>query len=250
MREIAEGYRHIALEDCASTNTVCQDIAHEGDPGNLWVTSRTQTAARGSRQRNWFCEPGNLYSSLLLVEPCQLSHLPELTFVTALAVRKTVSEFLTEAEICVKWPNDVLANGLKISGILLESTNVAGKTIVIIGIGTNCQSYPDQTMFPATSIRAQGCEVKPEAVFGVLVKNMVFYLEVWRQGSGFDAIRDEWLQHAWGLGKEIRVGLPNANEEKGVFSGMTEQGQMILTSHSGSQNIISVGDVFGLPKHN
>ncbi|MGI9349969.1 MAG: biotin--[acetyl-CoA-carboxylase] ligase [Rhizobiaceae bacterium] len=243
----ASHYRHVELEHCGSTNAECLNAAESGDPGNLWITALSQSAGRGSRGRSWISETGNLHASLLLLEPCEKRHLPQLTFVAAVALRNTILDILPSGDdlkIDLKWPNDVLLNGRKVSGILLESTDKAGIIALTIGIGINCKQYPTDTLFPATSLAENGCTLELRDVFESLTGHVAGAISQWRAGDNFAAIRNQWLGHAAGLGKEIKVQLPGQETLVGVFQAIDEHGILLLKTPDGEIKKISVGDVF------
>ena len=199
----AAGFRHHQLDVCVSTNTECLNASENFDPGNLWITAETQTAARGSRGRSWASEPGNLFASLLLINPGDVKHLAELTFVASIAVRKAICDVIGEdnqRRIGLKWPNDVLLDGKKIAGILLESHSGTPPVKVVVGIGVNCKSSPEKVLYPATSISACGKNVEPLELFHGLADHFSDTLSLWDRGANFSAIREIWL------GKCFRIG--------------------------------------------
>src|SRR5512141_1498456 len=104
------GVRHIAFEMLGSTNAEALTLARAGERGPLWVSAASQTAGRGRRGRPWVSEPGNLYASLLLVDPAPAERAPQLSFVAALAVRDAIARATPALapRLTFKWPNDVL----------------------------------------------------------------------------------------------------------------------------------------------
>ncbi len=248
LQGLAEGFRHIAVDSCGSTNVICFERAENGEPGNLWITATEQTVGKASRGRGWVSKPGNLYSSLLLETPCKPKHLPGLTFVAAVSVYETIAHFVSGAKVELKWPNDVLVDERKCSGVLLENRLNLERNIVVIGMGLNCRHHPGDTNFPATDMLTEGVDVEPEQVFDELAARVAENLKLWNAGTGFAAIRENWLQHAWGLGKPTLVRLYDGVEVCGTFKGLDKNGHMILTGESGKDVRITVGDVFALPK--
>lgn len=244
---VAAGYSHIAVESCGSTFLVCYEEAAKGNVDRLWVTAGEQTQGRGSRGRNWISKPGNLYSSLLLRNPSKPKNYAELTFVAALAVRDTIADFLAGALVQLKWPNDVLVNDKKCSGVLLESRMGGASNLVVIGMGINCRHHPSDTLFPATDMLAEGIDVQPEDVFAVLSGKLAQMIEIWDQGNNFQGVLDAWLHHAWGLGKATKVGLYDGSHLSGTFKGVDKRGQMLLVEDNGDERVITVGDIFTLP---
>src|SRR4051812_23975622 len=214
----AAGVRLIAQDTLASTNAEVLARARGGERGPLWITAARQTAGRGRRGNVWSSEPGNLYATLLVTDPAPAAHLPELCFAVALAVRDAVCAVAPQLapQLKLKWPNDLLLDGAKLAGILIEAESVSGNTAVAAGIGVNCVHCPDNLAYPATSLAAHGTVISPDESLHALSATMVSRLAQWDRGSGFAAIRAEWLAHAAGIGGDIRVRLPD-RELSGTF---------------------------------
>src|SRR5882757_12883 len=149
----AAGVRLISLDLVASTNSEALALAGRGECGPLWVVARRQTGGRGRRGRAWVSDTGNLFASLLLTDPAPPPRCPELAFVAALAVHDAVMEVAgsAKADLTIKWPNDLLLNGAKLAGILIEGD---GAGAVVVGIGVNCVSHPGDMEYPATDLAA------------------------------------------------------------------------------------------------
>ena len=113
----------MALVDVGSTNAVALEQAVKGDKGPLWITAESQSAGRARRGRAWVSEPGNLYASLLLIDPAPQDQLATLPLVISLALHVALVAARPELEkrLKIKWPNDLLLDGKKLSGILLEA---------------------------------------------------------------------------------------------------------------------------------
>src|SRR5262249_2746533 len=145
-------------------------LARAGEQGPLWVTATRQTAGRGRRGHAWTSQPGNLYASLLVTDAAPSPHLPELCFVVALAVRDAICAVAPSLApvLKLKWPNDLLLDGAKIVGILIEAERVGSSTATVIGIGINCAHHPRDTPYAATDLSAHGARTTPAQVFQVL----------------------------------------------------------------------------------
>src|SRR5262249_18700944 len=152
------GVRHVAHETIASTNTEALALARHGERGPLWVTAVTQSAGRGRRGREWVSQPGNLFATLLLADPCPSDCAPQLSFVAGLAVHDAVVETAggLVSRLSLKWPNDLLCDGAKLAGILIEGEGSGAALNVAIGIGINCVHHPAGTEYPATDLAAVG----------------------------------------------------------------------------------------------
>ena len=244
----AEDYRHIALDDVQSTNTECLEKAQAGDPGNLWITARRQLGGRGRRGRPWVSEAGNLYASLLLIDPAPSPALASLPLVAALAVHGAIARTLPDPDtsLKIKWPNDVLLNGGKVSGILLESGIAPdGRRAVVIGCGVNVTHAPQQAMYATATLRDVGAVNSADEFFAYLCQSMAMELARWDEGRNMAETRDLWLRHATGLGKEIIVNMPNASIE-GIFRDLDDTGCLILEKPDGVLQSIAAGDLFFL----
>ena len=242
---LPETYRLIKLTDIDGTNAEAKRIALSGvdlSHESVVVWAETQTAGRGRRGREWISPKGNLYCSLLFNPKCSVSDAGQLGLVASLALQRVISR-VTDGVEC-KWPNDVLINGQKVSGLLMETeANSKGDlTWLVLGVGVNIAHHPEDMPFPATSLFAAGQEgTTVTQMLEGFVGEMDQLLSEWRD-TGFSAARAEWLSVAAGLNKDISVHLPN-DTINGVFAGLDASGALILDGPDGFQTINS-GDVF------
>lgn len=244
----ASGARLISLDEVGSTNAEAFARARAGERGPLWITARRQTAGRGRRGRAWVSEPGNLYASLLLTDPAPPPRAAELSLVAALAVHDALAEraAILGPRLKLKWPNDVLCDGAKLAGILVEGEGLPGRPLaVVIGIGVNCAHHPADTAYPATDLAAAGALVAPETIAQALIGTMARRLAEWDRGENFAAIRAAWLKRAAGLGAPARVRLPE-REVEGVAETLDETGRLVLRLADGSRECIAAGEMFPL----
>jgi BirA family transcriptional regulator, biotin operon repressor / biotin---[acetyl-CoA-carboxylase] ligase len=244
------GWRVSELDETGSTNADALVAAKAGDPGRLWIKAARQVQGKGRQGRPWVSERGNLYASLLLIDPAHdLERLGTLALAAACAVHGTLASLpgAGRHEFRIKWPNDILANGKKISGILLESIVLdEGRMAVAIGIGINCAHHPDPALYQATDLAELGLETSPEDLFPHLASTMAATLAAWNHGRGFPQIRAEWLRLARGLGDKITVNLP-AGPLEGVFEDIDATGRLVLRLQNSEIRHISAGDVFFAP---
>lgn len=239
-------WRHVEERDVSSTNDYCLQKARDGAASGFWVTAERQTGGRGRRGRTWVSEGGNLYASLLLNNPAQRENLGTLPLVAALAANFAIKKALSSsaAEVKIKWPNDVLINGAKVCGILLESEVVSKDvTSIVIGIGINVSHHPRQALYKTTSLNELGVSVYPQELFAHLFDEMKYVLALWDQGRGLPAIRDLWLENAAGIDEDIKINLPN-DVLHGRFIGLSEDCNLILRQEDGDEIKIAAGDVF------
>ncbi len=242
----ADDFRHIALGDVQSTNLECLERAREGDPGNLWITAHRQLGGRARRGRSWVSEPGNLYASLLLIDPGSPAALASLPLAVAVAVHGAVSRALPPGarRPTIKWPNDVLVDGAKISGTLLESETLDdGRQAVVIGCGINVSHAPEQARYPTTTLRAAGSAIMPEELFSRLCQSMAGQLQQWDRGRGISAVRQAWLDNAQGVGERINVALPD-RMISGQFREIDAAGCLVMVDDDRVVHTIAAGDIF------
>ncbi len=210
-------------------------------PDETWVRADTQTGGRGRRGRPWVSVPGNLFASVVARPQAGEGPAPQLSFVAALALVHALDPFVAPARLTLKWPNDVLLDGTKAAGILLEGT--AGATI--IGFGVNLAGHPDATERPATSLPAAGVAAPPAAeVADRLAAGFAATRQLWRE-HGFAPIREAWLARAAGLGRTLEARL-GSGPVTGMFTGLAPDGALLLTLPDASVRAIHAGEVFAL----
>jgi BirA family biotin operon repressor/biotin-[acetyl-CoA-carboxylase] ligase len=244
------GWRLTALDETGSTNADALAAARSGDPGKLWIRAARQAQGKGRQGRPWVSERGNLYCSLLLIDPANdIDKLGTLPLAIACAVHGTLASLPGAGlhELRIKWPNDILVNNRKISGVLLESLALEdGRMAVAIGIGINCAHHPDPALYQATDLAELGLETTPESLFPHLASTMAATLEAWNHGKGFPQIRAEWLRLARGVGGKIIVNL-HAGPLEGIFEDIDATGRLVLRLQNSEIRHISAGDVFFAP---
>ena len=237
------GRIHFATID--STNEEARRLAERGEPGPVWIQADVQTAGRGRRGRAWDSPTGNLAATLFLRPDKAPSECAQLSFVAALAVSDALALLAPGIEVKLKWPNDVLANGRKVAGILLESSSAGSEKAswLAVGIGVNLACFPEETEFPATSLVALGAKApSTDHALTALAAAFAKWYEAWCE-RGFFSIRDGWLTRAAGLGTRIRARLQN-EEISGVFEGIDDHGALILRPNESRVRVIAAGDVF------
>ncbi len=256
-RAQAGGYRLAAFDTIGSTSAEALERARAGDPGRLWVVAREQTAGHGRRGRPWQTARGNLAASLLLTVPAGQPKSATLGFAAGLALADAISACAPDialkmalddaagpvGRLRLKWPNDVLVDGAKVAGILLEAVSGAG---VVVGVGVNVERAPEGVPYPATSLAACGTKVTSEELFMALSAAWVEQEQLWDCGRGFPVIRQNWLSHAAGLGSPIAVSV-GGETFRGAFETIDEEGRLVVRAADGSARSIAAGDVhFGL----
>ncbi len=232
------------LESVSSTNEVAMQRANAGHTGPLWIAAREQTGGRGRSGRTWTSPPGNLYNSLLLTLNRPPMVLAQLALVAGVAVHDTISGLAPALSVALKWPNDVLVDSAKISGILIESQLAPGGSAhnVVVGIGVNLAHHPDLPDRRATSLAALGVTATPRQAWQQLSAAFTAWLAVWSEGDGFSAICQSWQQRAVGIGAEVSV-KTGQDVIAGRFRGLDTDGAMLLELPGGRRRRITFGDV-------
>lgn len=223
--------------EVGSTNDAIRNFTRQQD-GKFIVSARRQTAGRGRRGRRWIADEGNLMVSLAL--EIKLDKLTEMIFITSLALLETVKSFNNMADVKLKWPNDVLLNGGKLCGILLEKGEGG---YLIIGIGVNIISAPPASgsLYPAVSLAAAGIQTTREEFLQRFIGCFDNRLALW-QSQGNAPLREAWLQNVKGLGEKIVVNMENGSKN-GTFLGVDEAGALLLGGENGIEKIYA-GDIF------
>lgn len=220
-------------------------MAEAGDIGPLWITAKRQSLGKGRRGREWVSNIGNLFCTGLFPHNGTQSSAAQLSFAAALAVHDTVSSFCPNAETQIKWPNDVLLNGSKIAGILLESGTVNGRAWVAVGIGVNIVSAPDNTPYKATFLHAdlpQSSRPLTTDIKTKIFERFAFWQSTHNR-NGFEPLRIAWLDRAQGMGSAVTARLPHKTIE-GTALDMDRNGALEVQTGSGEVVKIHAGDVF------
>ena len=208
--------------------------------------TKDQRSGRGRRGREWSTQTGNLAATLLLIHDYPLELAATLSFVAGLSLVEAVEQLLpeTETRFQLKWPNDVLADGAKLSGILLESALLKdGRKALVIGIGVNVLHIPEGVPYAVSSLKANGYTQGAEQLLQALAERFAVNFALWNNGQGLETIRTHWLRHAARLGEVIRVQSGGETLE-GTFSSIDPQGHLVLTLPQGRKQTISAGEVF------
>lgn len=245
MPDPVPGHRLIELDEVDSTNAHARRLAQAGERGPLWIRANAQSAGRGREGRHWVSRPGNLYATLIFTPDAPLASLSQLGFVASLAVYDLAAHVLqSDVNLSLKWPNDVLLGGNKLSGILAESISVAGadRAVVAIGCGVNLQHSPDDTRYGATSLADHGDTIGPDVACPRLTKAMSHWLSVWDDGEGFDGIRQAWTDRSHQIGTKISLDL-GRKYASGTFQGLAADGALVLEIADGTRQLIRAGDV-------
>lgn len=259
------------VAETASTNADMIALAASGAEEGLWLRADRQTAGRGRQGRAWQSPPGNLYASTLVRLRPGDPPPATLALVAAVALEEVVSAYLLQRHpseswglpatgqaggltpegpgfrrgdvdggaLRLKWPNDLLLGGAKLSGILLERAGDA----IVIGFGVNLAHHPVDLDRPVTSLAANGVTPTPDDFAATLGDALARWIARWR-GEGLAPIRDRWMARAHAPGTALTARLPDGSAVEGIFERLDGDGALILRLADGTARVIHAGDVF------
>ena len=238
------------LEETDSTNRVAAELAREGAPHGTAVIAEGQSAGRGRLGRSFFSPPHlNLYTSLVLRPDLDTASAPTLLLAAGVAVAEAIGDCLDQnADLEIKWPNDVLLGGLKTSGILMELGAEENRvSYAILGIGVNLnldrEQFPDEFRDRATSLRSySGQPVDRIAFTRRLYERLEEVLEEHHRG-GLAAIRPRFDRHFHMLGRNISLAEVGGDQIDGVAAGIAANGALQIDLASGERIEALAGDV-------
>lgn len=241
------------FDSIGSTNDEALRWATEGAADGCLVTADTQTQGRGRFGRKWVTRPGVslAFSLILRPTPDEMDHLSFFSPLGALAISQALEEALGLAPQ-IKWPNDVLLDGRKTAGILVEAA-WSGETLeaVVIGIGINVthEAVPpaDELLYPAISVE----EAAERPVNRLeLLRAVLYALFEWRSYTGRPAFRQQWEKRLAFLNEWVEIGemVPGSSPISGQMLGLADDGGLMLRGEDGQVTTIAVGDVHLRPK--
>lgn len=220
-----------------------------GDPTVPWpaVIASAQTQGRGRQGRAWTSPVGNLYLSYAVPRDAvsQAEPVRAVFLAAVLALHAAVQPLVQpQPRLAIKWPNDLLVDGAKVSGLLIE---VHGPWF-LVGQGLNLQQAPEGTAFPATSLKAAGIDPPPPLdVARQVLEEATGALGRVQMASGVQDLHRHWDTLLAGKGQELTVRLQEGAEAvTGTFSHVDEQGRLVVQISPNQRQTFSIGDVFGL----
>lgn len=206
----------------------------------MWLRAERQSAGRGRQGRPWESAPGNLYASTVVTLRPDDPPAPGLALVAAVALEEAVRAALPDAAaLMLKWPNDLLLGGAKLSGVLLERAAAQ----VVIGIGVNVAHHPALPDRPTTSLHDAGSPVTAAGLLEDLAAALADWLAVWRM-DGMAPVAARWTGRAHALGTALTARLPDGSGVEGRFAGLDASGALLLDTAAGGRRVVHAGDVF------
>lgn len=243
-----EGYGRIVLPEVGSTLDEAMRLAADRQ-APFWLLAHRQTAGRGRRGRSWAMPEGNFAATLVLRTDAPPGRAALRSFVMSLALYRAFVEVTRlNMAFALKWPNDILLNGGKVAGILLESGGTAGQVgLLAIGVGVNLAAAPHPDMLepgalrPVSVLGETSLHVGPEDFLDLLAHHFAL-LEAQFLSYGFTPIRSGWLAHAARLGETITA-RTGRDEITGTFEDVDPEGQLVLRGARGVHRI-AAADVY------
>ena len=241
------GREVVFYSETDSTNLRVHELGKSGVAEGVVVIADAQNAGRGRMGRSWLSPPGvNLYLSVLLRPAIAPRHACHLTFLSAVAVARTVAA-VGEVTPQVKWPNDILVNGRKLAGLLNELDAETDRIrYLVLGIGVNlnmaAEQFPDDLRYPATSLLLErGEPVSRQRFTRTLLRTLDELYSLYRR-SGFAPIMAAWQAYFDLVGRQVEVDCQEYRL-RGKVAGLGEDGALLLELADGRTERVLAGDV-------
>lgn len=243
-RACPAGFTLFHYTEIDSTNEAAKRLVEGGEavPAVLWAEK--QTSGRGRRGRVWDSPTGNLYCTVLEPLRGDMVEAGRRSYLFGLAISTAINSFLPVPNAQLKWPNDVLINGAKVSGVLLETAvcPVTGDRYLITGFGVNVAMAPEGVAYKTTTLAAHEAQTTVERLLGAILDQLCLLDQLYRF-EGFAAIRAQWRAQAAGIGESVTVNLPNGTSLQGKFTDLDDMGALLLDCGD-AHYTITAGDVF------
>ncbi len=233
------------FESLSSTNEHVKQCLENDNPCPFWIVSDEQTGGRGRQGRDWVSVKGNLYASTAQIINANGSKLGGLSLVTALAVYDAIQKNnQTPLDLALKWPNDILINGAKLGGILIENVSKpdAQFSHVVIGVGINIQSSPVVEGRDTTCLANYDYFISRDDLLLALIETLNHWIKRWDNGNNFAEIRQAWCEKAAPIGAPLSVRIGHERIE-GKFAGLDEKGALKLELEDKSIKLITGGEL-------
>ena len=212
-----------------------------------WILAESQTGGRGRGGRNWVSPKGNLHATLVMPLEGPVRDAPLRSMIASVALRDALDGFLGGREgLKVKWPNDVLLDGGKVAGILLETAGQGDGIRILIGIGVNLLSAPGlpersgRAPRPVSILGTTGRSIGPDMFLEGLARSFD-RREMQFRASGFEPIRRDWLRWAWRLGREAAFSMERSTV-RGIFETVDPDGCAVVLA-DGKRRRIAAADM-------
>ena len=240
----------VQLDEVDSTLTEAERRVRSGLRKDVILCAQRQTRSYDRHGRSWDSPHGNLYWTAILFPDGSWPSDLGLPFAAGLAVADTLRTLgFEQNRIRLKWPNDCLLDGSKVSGILLQSSEISASPSVkytLVGIGINVRNAPSQTFYPATSIMQAGLRTELSTVRDILTRSFLTRMREWKQ-FGFLGLFDPYTSLLDGVGSTVQVATDRERKNimTGTHLGIDRSGALMLKTETGEVRTITAGDVLG-----
>lgn len=236
------GQKIIQFEIIDSTQNYAKKIFSEVASGTV-VMADCQTQGRGRLNRSWSSAPGlGIWMSIILKPRLEMADFPKITLVAAVALQEALLAFGVNAKI--KWPNDILIEGKKVSGILTEA--IGGDTVIVgcgINVNHSLEDLSEELREKASSLKIQlDTLVDREELYTKFFETFEIYMDLFKS-EGFEAIRKIWMDNTDSIGKKVEVVMPNKTISGKVF-GIDVDGVLLVEVGGNEIHRVISGDVF------
>ncbi|WP_122039200.1 biotin--[acetyl-CoA-carboxylase] ligase [Asaia bogorensis] len=228
-------------ETLGSTSDYCKNEAENGAAHGRAVLAYCQTAGRGTRGRQWDAPSGNLSFSFICRDARVNDLVQAMPFMVAVAVHDALSTCAPSAALRIKWPNDILCDGAKLAGVLIERGGATGSEWIVVGIGANLKTAPDIAGRQTVALSALGGQVGPADLARQILTCFSFWFDLW-QRRGFAPIRQAWLDRAHEPGSRLAV-QRGGDYIEGFFAGLDECGRLVLQTDQNEVQTVAAGDI-------
>lgn len=240
----AARHRIVRVAETGSTNKDAMRLALAGEPLPLWVVAERQTDGRGRQGRAWTSLEGNLHASVAFATPAPPQAAGQLALLAGLALYDAVAAvtlLAAQARLRLKWPNDLLVDGAKAAGILIESTlSQSGGLVAVAGFGVNIAHAPGIDR-PVAALGQYCATLNTEILLAALADSFETWLVGWDDSRGFGSIRANWLDRAGPVGQPITIHA-GGTHVSGTYEGLGTTGAL-LARVGGRLEEFNFGDV-------
>ncbi len=226
------------VDACASTNALL--LAEPDTPGARLLAAELQTAGRGRRGRRWLSPRGaGLTFSLRARLACALRESAGLPLAAGVAAARALRA-LGAADVALKWPNDLMARGAKLGGILIETRPVGGGLLAVIGVGLNCRAQPQaaaRLRRPVIALEQLLAPLPSRNVVAARLARELLAVLARFEAQGLEAVRDEWQALHADAGQRLRLRLADGRQVTGIADGLAADGALRLVTRGGLRSI-------------
>lgn len=236
------------LDETGSTNAEAMRLSSTGERGPLWIAAARQSAGRGRDGRSWTSPEGNLHASLLVTLWAKPVDLPRLSLLAGVALAEAVGKLAAtrpgdQPRPALKWPNDLLFDGAKCAGILVETSALkSGAFACVLGFGANITIAPAIEERAVTSLHQQSIATEPLQLLGEIDFALRRSFALLGKPEGFSELKAGWMRHSLPMGTPVTVKTRNC-VQIGRFRGLDNGGALLLEDETGNLNRITHGDV-------